>query len=139
MIFQSQIPYSTLHQLLKTYDVFLHPSCHSRQGDCEGGAPIVLLDAQATGLPIISTRHCDIPNIVADQVCGILCDENSISNLSFAIERFYKMNSEEYRSFSENARLAVEANHRIQDCSRKLCLLYRTVIDNFSTKAGVLP
>ena len=33
--------------------------------DCEGGAPIVLLDAQATGLPIISTKHCDIPDEVS--------------------------------------------------------------------------
>lgn len=38
----------------------------------EGGAPIALLDAQATGLPVLSTRHCDIPFEVEHERTGLL-------------------------------------------------------------------
>ena len=30
-------------------------------GDSEGGAPTILLEAQAIGTPIVTTRHADIP------------------------------------------------------------------------------
>ncbi|MEL6864615.1 MAG: glycosyltransferase family 4 protein, partial [Bacteroidota bacterium] len=69
------IDYQQLHQCLQDYQVFIHPSCYTEDRDCEGGAPIVLLDAQASGMPIIATRHCDIPAEVAHGQSGLLADE----------------------------------------------------------------
>ncbi len=43
-------------------------------GDQEG-LPNVLLEAMALELPILSTRHAGIPDMVIDGVNGILCDE----------------------------------------------------------------
>jgi colanic acid/amylovoran biosynthesis glycosyltransferase len=45
--------------------IFLAPSRTDPDGDTEGGAPVALIEAQASGLPIVSTRHADIPEIVA--------------------------------------------------------------------------
>jgi len=86
--FVDHLPYENLHQELLKYHVFVHPSVTTPDGDCEGGAPVVLLDAQATGMPIISTFHCDIPEEVIDEKTGLLIPENDYNALADAIEQF---------------------------------------------------
>ncbi|MCD4676673.1 MAG: glycosyltransferase, partial [Desulfobacula sp.] len=88
--FIDHIPYEDLHQELLKYHVFVHPSVTTPDGDCEGGAPVVLLDAQATGMPIISTYHCDIPEEVIDGKTGALVPENDHNALDGAILLFLK-------------------------------------------------
>ena len=45
-------------------DIFLHPSVTGQDGDNEGGAPVCIIEASAIGLPVISTFHADIPEVV---------------------------------------------------------------------------
>ncbi len=85
--FVGHIPYSELHREMHEHHVFVHPSVTTSDGDCEGGAPVVLLDAQATGMPVISTTHCDIPEEVLNEVTGLLVPENDPIALAGAIER----------------------------------------------------
>src|SRR5262249_51815879 len=40
------------------------PSVTSPDGDSEGGAPTILLEAQAAGLPVLGSTHADIPFVV---------------------------------------------------------------------------
>lgn len=68
--FADGIDFARLHEYLQDFHVFIHPSRHSETGDSEGGAPIVLLDAQATGMPVLSTIHCDFPDEVIHEVTG---------------------------------------------------------------------
>jgi len=42
-------------------DILLQPSRIAPDGDSEGGAPTVILEAQASGLPVVTTDHDDIP------------------------------------------------------------------------------
>jgi len=86
--FVDHLPYENLHQELLKYHVFVHPSVTTSDGDCEGGAPVVLLDAQATGMPVISTFHCDIPEEVLHGRTGLLVPEGNAMALADAIERF---------------------------------------------------
>lgn len=39
----------------------LLPSVTIKNNDKEGGAPVAILEAQATGLPVVSSYHADIP------------------------------------------------------------------------------
>jgi glycosyltransferase involved in cell wall biosynthesis len=43
-------------------------------GDCEG-TPVSILEAGATGLPVVSTRHAGIPDVVLEGRTGFLVDE----------------------------------------------------------------
>jgi len=52
------------------------------------GRPTALLEAQATGLPVISTTHADIPEYVHDGRSGILVGERDVSGLAWALEEF---------------------------------------------------
>lgn len=122
--FTEAIDYSQLHAFMEDFEVFIHPSCHAKSGDCEGGAPIVLLNAQATGLPIISTRHCDIADTVAHNVTGLLANEADIAGLSAAIETFYHMAPETYTIFSKNARQFVVENFDVKLHAQRLTEVY---------------
>jgi colanic acid/amylovoran biosynthesis glycosyltransferase len=123
--FIEDINFDKLYEFLFDYHVFIHPSCYTGNLDSEGGAPVVLLDAQATGMPVISTRHCDIPDEVIDEVTGLLCDERNVEDLSKNIIRFYNMEQEEYSLFSRNARTHIENFYDMKINAKTLQNLYK--------------
>ena len=49
--------------------------------------PLVILEAMAAGLAVVSTREGGIPDEVDDGVTGILCDKGDPSGLADAIGR----------------------------------------------------
>lgn len=67
--------YEVVLQQLEACDLLLQPSRTAADGDAEGGAPVILLDAQAAGVPIVSTDHADIPEYVLDGSSGLLAPE----------------------------------------------------------------
>ena len=128
------VDFDHLHEFMKDYHVFIHPSCHTEERDCEGGAPVVLMDAQATGMPVISTYHCDIPDVVVDNHTGILVKEKDIYGLTEAINRFYFMKDNEYDKFCENAREHIEKNYNSQDNANILKNVYDDIVLKYSQK-----
>ena len=121
------VDYDHLHEFLEPFHVFIHPSCYASDRDCEGGAPVILLEAQATGMPVISTTHCDIPNIVKDDETGILCPEKEVERLAEAIAYFYGLPGEEYQEWGIRARRWVEERFEMAAQGRRLSKVYSTL------------
>ena len=117
------LPHDQLDDFLAPFDVFIHPSCYAAHRDCEGG-PVAILEAQASGLPVISTTHFDIPTEVLHDKTGLLAPERSPEHLARHIERFYHMGSVEYQEFSHNARLHVETNFDVRIRAVQLRKIY---------------
>lgn len=67
--------------LLDAADVFLAPSVTAADGDVEG-VPVSIMEAMAAGLPVVSTRHSGIPELVADGVSGFLTAEHDVAGLT---------------------------------------------------------
>lgn len=65
--------------------LLLQHSVTAPDGDHEGGAPVSLLEAQASGALIVSTRHADIPEYVRDGESGLLVPERDIAACAQAI------------------------------------------------------
>ena len=63
--------------LLEKADVFVHHSITPSNGD-EEGIPNAIIEAMAMELPIISTYHAGIPELVTDGVNGYLVREKDI-------------------------------------------------------------
>jgi colanic acid/amylovoran biosynthesis glycosyltransferase len=78
--------HATLMREMGEHDVFLQPSVHAADGDCEGGAPVSLIEAAASGIPIVSTRHCDIPEVVTHERSGWLAPERDVEGLVAGLE-----------------------------------------------------
>jgi colanic acid/amylovoran biosynthesis glycosyltransferase len=121
------IAYSRLHSFLSNYHVFVHPSVYAKNRDCEGGAPVVLLDAQGTGMPVISTIHCDIPSEVLHGVSGLLCQERDIEGLAESMAYFYHSDQSAFDRFSASAREHVQERFDIVRNASKLRALYDEV------------
>ncbi|MFM7181880.1 MAG: glycosyltransferase [Verrucomicrobiales bacterium] len=66
--------------------VFVHPSVTGPDGNREG-IPNGLLEAMATALPVVATRHGGIPEAVEDSISGLLVGEREPANLARAITR----------------------------------------------------
>ncbi len=128
IIIIDRVDFDSLHQFMHNYDVFIHPSCYTEKKDCEGGAPVVLLDAQATGMPVISTKHCDIPDEVIHEKTGLLSDERNVDQLVKSIERFYRMDQQEYDFFSKNARKHIEQHYDIKKNALMLEKVYEEAL-----------
>lgn len=126
--FIDQIDFEQLHPFMSNYQVFIHPSCYSDDRDCEGGAPVVLLDAQATGMPVIASTHCDIPEVVIDSVTGLLTGEKEVEPLVNSIKRFYRMGQQEYSLFSDAARSHVEEKYDVVQNAKVVENIYNEMI-----------
>ncbi|MFM1823637.1 MAG: hypothetical protein RI967_1903 [Planctomycetota bacterium] len=68
-------------------DLLVAPSVTAADGDMEG-LPVVIVEAMATGLPVVGTRHSGIPEIVEDGVTGRLVDERDERALAEALVEF---------------------------------------------------
>ncbi|MFA6097239.1 MAG: glycosyltransferase [Candidatus Paceibacterota bacterium] len=66
--------------------IFIHPSVHASNGDTEGGSPVSIIEASASGIPILSTFHCDIPEVVIDNKSGFLVPERNVEALEERLE-----------------------------------------------------
>jgi colanic acid/amylovoran biosynthesis glycosyltransferase len=119
------IPFDRFYDFLNDFDVFIHPSCYASNRDCEGGAPVVLLDVQATGMPVISTTHCDIPFEVIHEQTGLLCAEKDVAAISDGISFFYQMDNVGYQQYRRNAREHICRHFDIGQSGKKLADLYR--------------
>ena len=86
-VFHGYISFERYRALLAECDIVLVPSRHAADGDSEGGAPVVCIEAQAAGRPVVGTRHCDIPFVVSDGGSGLLCDEGDTASMARALLR----------------------------------------------------
>lgn len=99
---------------MNTADIFIHPSVTAADGDSEGGAPTVILEAQACGLPILASYHADIPNIVVPGKSALLAPERDVDTLTKNL--IYLLSDQaQWASFGTAGRSFVEQYHDIQN------------------------
>jgi colanic acid/amylovoran biosynthesis glycosyltransferase len=75
------LPHARVVELLERADLFVLPSVTARSGDMEG-IPVSLMEAMAQGLPVVSTQHSGIPELVAHERCGLLVPERNVAELA---------------------------------------------------------
>jgi colanic acid/amylovoran biosynthesis glycosyltransferase len=84
--FHGGLPHGQTLALMEQAHVFLLPSVTASDGDMEG-IPVGLMEAMAKGLPVISTRHSGIPELVQHERSGLLVAERDATGLSQALEQ----------------------------------------------------
>lgn len=79
--FKGDLPHHKVTQELEKADIFCLPSITTSDGNHEG-IPNALKEAMATGLPVVSTYHGGIPELIEDQVEGFLVREKDVDGLA---------------------------------------------------------
>jgi glycosyltransferase involved in cell wall biosynthesis len=116
--FMGALAVEVVLSLMGKATVLCQPSMMARSGDTEG-LPIALLEAAASGLPVVSTRHAGIPELVDDGRTGVLVDERDHRQLAAALDEL--LTDAELRG-----RMAIAARKRVEaefDLSRQSALL----------------
>lgn len=81
------VSYPELFRIAAGHHVLLQPSRTSSTGDTEGGIPVSLIELGGTGMPAVSTRHADIPEVVLDGETGFLTEEGAVDTQADALIR----------------------------------------------------
>ncbi len=102
--------YKQVLQALDSCDMILAPSRTADDGDSEGGAPVILLDAQAAGVPVVATAHADIPEYVVDGGSGLLAPEGDIDALVDVLRQMLRA-PENWAEMGRRGRAHVEAEY----------------------------
>jgi colanic acid/amylovoran biosynthesis glycosyltransferase len=111
-------PYAKVIEALQECHILLQASRTAVDGDTEGGAPFILLDAQAAGMPVVSTQHADIPEVVAQDQSGLLAPEGDLENLAAHI-RWLVENPQRWAAMGEAGRKHIETDYNAKvQCAR---------------------
>jgi glycosyltransferase involved in cell wall biosynthesis len=75
------IPHQQVFQWLQQADLFVLACKQDGQGD-QDGIPVVLMEAMAMGIPVISTTISGIPELIEDGISGLLASPNNSQALA---------------------------------------------------------
>ncbi len=96
------------------------------------GTPVVLMDAMASGMPVVSTRHSDIPELVHDGINGFLAEENDVDSLTQALRNILD-NREQLMSLGYAGRQHVEREFDALTQARRLEDIYFNLLAEKAT------
>lgn len=100
-----------LLEVMNSAHIFFAPSVTSFQGDQEG-IPVALMEAMAMGLPVVSTQHSGIPELVDQGISGYLAPERDVTELAKQISHLIDI-SEDWPTIGKAGRLKVETDFNI--------------------------
>ncbi|HWN44273.1 MAG TPA: glycosyltransferase family 4 protein, partial [Thermoanaerobaculia bacterium] len=97
----------TLPDLYRAADLFVLPAVHDSKGNVDG-LPNVILEAMASGLPVVASGISGIPLAVEDGRTGLLVPERDPAALAGALQKLLA-NRELARAMGERGRHKAEA------------------------------
>lgn len=122
--FAGMVAYERLLIEFERHHLFLSPSVTAPDGDSEGGAPVTIIEAAATGMPVVSTTHCDIPEVVQDGMTGILTPEGDQQALDEALDGLVTAPSR-WPAMGEAAADLARERFDVHVCAGRLAATYR--------------
>lgn len=67
---------------------FLQHSVTAESGDQEG-TPLAIMESALSGLPVVSTIHAGIPDVVSHEKTGLLCKEHDVKQMAENLIRIF--------------------------------------------------
>jgi colanic acid/amylovoran biosynthesis glycosyltransferase len=129
----------TREEIIKTLSqshIFLHPSVTANDGDQEA-SPVSIQEAMAMGLPVVSTFHGGIPELVENGVSGFLVPERDAEAL--AEKLIYLIDHpEQWFDLSQAGRARIKRQHEINQLNDRLVTIYQHLLESGTSYQFVL-
>jgi colanic acid/amylovoran biosynthesis glycosyltransferase len=124
--FHGGLPHRQTLEILREATIFVLPSVTAKDGDMEG-IPVSIMEAMALGLPVVSTFHSGIPELVEDGISGRLVPERDSAALAEAIASVMAT-PERHQAFARAGRRKVEKAFDRRTLNAQLKNLYINVL-----------
>jgi len=108
---------------LQSLTVFSVPAMY---GEAFG---LYLIEAMATGVPVVQPRHGAFPEIIAATGGGLLCEPNDAKSLADALEQLLS-NPEQARAMGETGRQAVSEKFTAEAMAQRTLRVFETAVSN---------
>jgi colanic acid/amylovoran biosynthesis glycosyltransferase len=119
---------SVLDWMMKSH-IYVLASVTASNGDQEG-IPVSLMEAMATGMPVVSTYHSGIPELITHEVNGFLAPERDVDSLTHVFEQLM-LHPEKWPEIGRAARRTVEANHSLENQITELGKIFDSLEENY--------
>jgi len=124
IIFHGLLTRPEIIQMLQEMDIAVTPSVPARDGRREG-IPIVVMEAMASGLPVVASNISGIPELVEDNINGFLIPPSDAGALATAIERLIQ-EPDLRRRFGKAGREKIEKEFSLQLNAAKLAQYFHS-------------
>lgn len=104
--------------------LFVSPSVTAASGDTEGGAPVSIIEMAATGMPVISTTHCDIPSVLNYGEEGWLTKERDVDGVVSILKKWL-IAPELWQHRVAHARKHIESEYEAVNQGERLGEIYQ--------------
>lgn len=112
------LPPADVAARLRDARAFVQHSVLPADGDSEG-MPVAVLEAMASGLPVIATRHAGIMDVVAEHERGLLGDEYDVQAMAAHMVQLID-HPDQASAMGRAGRAYAEQHHRIEDSVARL-------------------
>ncbi len=123
--FAGSINYEQVPTWLHSLDLFVLPCQQDTHGDMDG-IPVVLMEAMAAGVPVVSTNISGIPELIHHEHNGLLFDQRSLDSLVSCIT-ILQSNPEMRKLYAINGRQKIITDFNNQINVRKLSYLLQEI------------
>ena len=124
--FLGALSHEQVLQEMSNAHLFMLASHATADGDREG-IPNAIKEAAASGLPVISTRHGGIPEVVEHGVSGLLAEEGDVEGLSACLAEMVRRPAD-WPAMGRRGRAIVERDHDVDRLAPTLIDHYRAVL-----------
>jgi len=119
-------PHENVKKMLLEADLFLLPSVTASDGDQEG-IPVALMEAMASGAPVLSTVHSGIPELVEHNKSGILVPEGDSDALAESIIYLVK-HPKSWIVLGRTGRDKILSDYNLEEQNNLLVEIYQNII-----------
>jgi colanic acid/amylovoran biosynthesis glycosyltransferase len=112
------VPHSRVSELLMEANIYTQHCKTASDGDQEGQG-VTFVEASASGLPIVSTRHNGLPDVIKHGETGYLVEEGDTEEMGKMIAMIAER-PEEWNSLGRAGRRHIEENFRLKEQAIKM-------------------
>lgn len=122
VVFMGQLSHNQVDEVYAKADVLVHGAIIARDGDRDG-IPNVLLEAMASGVPVVATEVSAIPELIKHRETGLLVPPNDPQALANALAEL-RADIDLRQRLARQARIHVEQYFHIRVASEQLQALF---------------
>ncbi len=114
-----------IRDLMANSIAYVQHSITALNGDMEG-TPVAILEASASALPVVSTYHAGISDVIINEKTGLLVEEKDVSGMATNMKRILA-NKEFARKLGEAGRENIKENFSIR---KHIEVLDKLIVDS---------